>query len=165
MKIPKEIGDLIESGCLAHLVTLNRDGSPQVTCIWIGLDGEEVVAAHLPHNQKVKNIEHDARVAISLETHTKSSLGFTEYAVLYGHAHIEAGGAPELLQKLAYVYIGPASASSTLCSTQNYASSSRVCCAVVLPPAAVARLCALRQAVPALAVTGQLKVQKITAHA
>lgn len=107
MKIPKEIRDLIESGCLAHLVTLNPDGSPQVTCVWIGLDGEDIVAGHLPRNQKVKNIEHDPRVAISLETDTKSSMGFTEYAVLYGHARIEAGGAPELLQRLAGVYIAP----------------------------------------------------------
>ncbi len=107
MKIPNEIKDLIKSGCLAHLVTLNQDGSPQVTLVWIGMEGEEIVAAHLPRNQKVKNIEHDPRVAISLETHTKSSMGFTEYAVLYGHARIEVGGAPELLQRLAYVYIGP----------------------------------------------------------
>ena len=107
MKIPKEIRDLIESGCLAHLVTLNRDGSPQVTCVWIGLEGDEIVAAHMPRNQKVKNIENDPRVAISLETNTKSSMGFTEYAVLYGHAHIEKGGAPELLQRLAYIYIAP----------------------------------------------------------
>ncbi len=106
MKIPQEIRDLIESGRLAHLVTLNSDGSPQVTLVWIGLDGEEVVAGHLPRNQKVKNIERDPRVAISLESETKSKLGFNEYAVLYGHAHIEAGGAPELLQRLAEVYIG-----------------------------------------------------------
>ena len=107
MKIPQEIRRLIESGCHAHLVTLNRDGSPQVTVVWIGLEGDDVVAAHLPRNRKVRNIERDPRVAVSLETTTKSSLGFTEYAVLYGQARIEPGGAPELLQKLAEVYIGP----------------------------------------------------------
>jgi PPOX class probable F420-dependent enzyme len=107
MKIPQEIRDLIKSGRLAHFVTLNQDGSPQVTCVWIGLYGDELVTGHLPHNQKVKNIEHDPRVAISIETETKSSLGFTEYAVLYGHARIETGGAPELLQRLAGVYIAP----------------------------------------------------------
>ena len=108
MEIPQEIKNLIQSGCHAHLVTLNPDGSPQVTLVWIGLDGDEVVAAHLPRNQKVRNIERDPRVAISLETSTKSAMGLTEYAVLYGKAHIQEGGAPELLQKLAYIYIGPA---------------------------------------------------------
>ena len=107
MKIPQEIRNLIESCCLAHFVTLNRDGSPQATLVWIGLDGDEVVAGHLPRNRKVRNIERDPRIAISLETTTKSSLGLTEYAVLYGEARIQEGGAPELLQRLAEVYIGP----------------------------------------------------------
>jgi hypothetical protein len=53
------------------------------------------------------NIERDTRVAISIETTTKSSMGLTEYAVLYGEAYIQKGGAAELLQKLAYVYISP----------------------------------------------------------
>jgi PPOX class probable F420-dependent enzyme len=107
MNIPAEIRVLIESGCLAHLVTLNPDGSPQVTLVWVGIDGEELVAGHLPKNQKVKNILRDPRVAISLEAKTKSAMALTEYAVLYGTAYIQEGGAPELLQELAEVYIGP----------------------------------------------------------
>ena len=107
MNIPPEVRRLIESGCPAHLVTLNRDGSPQVTLVWIGLEGNEIVAGHLPRNRKVINIERDPRVAISLETDTKSAMGLTEYAVLYGEARIEKGGAPDLLQRLARVYLGP----------------------------------------------------------
>jgi len=107
MKIPQEVQSLIEAGSAAHLVTLNQDGSPQVTIVWIGLEGDEIVAGHLPKNRKVKNIQRDPRVAISLETDTKSSMGLTEYAVLYGEAHIQEGGAPELLQRLAEVYIAP----------------------------------------------------------
>jgi PPOX class probable F420-dependent enzyme len=107
LKLPLEIRALIESGPPAHLVTLNPDGSPQVTVVWIGLDGDEVVAGHLPRNRKVRNLERDPRVAISLEAPTRSSLGLTEYAVLYGRARIQAGGAPELLQKLAITYMGP----------------------------------------------------------
>ncbi|MFH1183707.1 MAG: TIGR03618 family F420-dependent PPOX class oxidoreductase [Chloroflexota bacterium] len=107
MNIPPQIRGLIESGCLAHLVTLNRDGSPQVTIVWIGMDGDEIVAGHLPRNRKVRNIERDPRVAISLETDTKSAMCLTEYAVIYGHARIQEGGAAELLQRLARVYIGP----------------------------------------------------------
>jgi len=106
MTIPQEVRSLIESGCPAHFVTLNADGSPHVTLIWIGLDGDEVVAAHLPENRKVKNIRRDPRVAISLQANSKSAMGLTEYAVLYGRAQIEEGGAPELLQRLAEVYMG-----------------------------------------------------------
>ena len=107
MQLPAELRTLIESGPAAHLVTLNRDGSPQVTVVWIGLEGGEVVAGHLPRNRKVRNIERDPRVAISLEAPTRSALGLTEYAVLYGTARIQRGGAPELLQRLAVTYLGP----------------------------------------------------------
>jgi PPOX class probable F420-dependent enzyme len=107
MNIPPEIKALIESGCPAHLVTLNADGSPQVTLVWVGVDGEELVTAHLPKNQKVKNILRDPRVAVSLLASTRSAMELTEYAVLYGEAYIVEGGAAELLQKLAEVYIRP----------------------------------------------------------
>jgi PPOX class probable F420-dependent enzyme len=107
MRLPREVRELIASGRPAHLVTLNPDGSPQVTLVWIGLDGDDVVAGHLPKNRKVTNILRDPRVAISIETDTKSSMELTEYAVLYGKARIQEGGAPALLQRLAEVYIRP----------------------------------------------------------
>lgn len=107
MHIPVEVRTLIEAGPPAHMVTLNRDGSPQVTVIWIGLDGDEIVAGHLPENQKVKNIRRDPRVAISIETDSKSAMGLTEYLVVYGRARIQEGGGAQLLQKLAATYLGP----------------------------------------------------------
>ena len=98
---------LINSNALAHMVTLNEDGSPQVTLVWVGLDGDDVVVAHLQESQKVKNIRHDGRVAINIESPTRSEMGLTEYLTIYGQATIEEGGAPELLQELAKVYLGP----------------------------------------------------------
>ncbi len=107
MKLPDTARALIESGAHGHLVTLNPDGSPHVTIVWVGLDGDDLVMAHLPENRKVKNVRQDGRVAITFESQKKSAMGLTEYLVVYGQAKIETGGAPELLQKLAYVYIGP----------------------------------------------------------
>jgi len=107
MQIPDSLRALIEAGTPAHLVTLDPDGSPQVTLVWIGLEGDELVAGHLPRNRKVQNIERDPRVAVSLQASTKSPMDLTEYAVLYGQARIVPGGAPELLQRLAEAYLGP----------------------------------------------------------
>ena len=45
--LPDSARRLIESGVLAHMVTLNSDGSPQVSCVWVGLDGDEIVSAQL----------------------------------------------------------------------------------------------------------------------
>ena len=47
MKIPQSIRELLEKGPLSHLTTLNRDGSPQVTVVWVGIEGEEFVMGHL----------------------------------------------------------------------------------------------------------------------
>ena len=98
---------LIEAGALAHMVTLNSDGSPQVSCVWVGLDGDDIVSGHLGNWQKLKNVTRDPRVSISLESAEVNELGMREYLVVHGRATIEEGGAPELLQKLAEVYIGP----------------------------------------------------------
>ena len=106
MQIPQSLIDLIASGAHAHLVTMNKDGSPHVTVVWIGVEDGEIVSAHLPRNQKVRNIERDSRVVLSLEANTLSDFGLREYAVVYGEARITEGGAPELLQKLAYMYMG-----------------------------------------------------------
>jgi PPOX class probable F420-dependent enzyme len=88
-------------------VTLNPDGSPQVTVVWVGLDGDEIVAAHLPEHRKVRNMRNDSRVALSIETDTRDAMGLTHYLVIYGTARITEGGAAELLQKLAHTYLGP----------------------------------------------------------
>jgi hypothetical protein len=56
MILPDSVRQALTSGHLAHLVTLNQDGSPQVTIVWIGLDGDEIVCALLPNHQKLKNI-------------------------------------------------------------------------------------------------------------
>lgn len=107
MQLPETARALLESGAHAHLVTLNRDGSPQVTVVWAGLDGDEIVAAHLYELRKVRNMRRDVRVALSFEGGGRNALGLREYMVVYGRARIEEGGAPALLQRLAHVYLGP----------------------------------------------------------
>ena len=105
--IPDEIREVIESGKLAHLVTLNKDGSPQVSIVWLGIDDGELVCAHLGDYQKLRNIRRDPRVTISMEAEGKNSFGLDKYVVIGGTARITEGGAADLLQKLAYTYIGP----------------------------------------------------------
>ncbi|HLF71345.1 MAG TPA: PPOX class F420-dependent oxidoreductase [Dehalococcoidia bacterium] len=104
--IPESARKVIESNRLAHMITLNRDGSPQVTCVWVGVDGDEVVMAHLSEHRKVRNMRRDARVAVSVETTNINANGLQEYLVIYGKARVVEGGAAQLLQTLAHRYIG-----------------------------------------------------------
>jgi PPOX class probable F420-dependent enzyme len=107
MSLPGSARALLESPALAHLVTLNPDGSPQVTVVWVGLDGDEIVAGHLFDQRKIRNIRNDSRVVLSVETQHRNPMGLNEYLVVYGTARITEGGAPELLQQLAHTYLGP----------------------------------------------------------
>jgi PPOX class probable F420-dependent enzyme len=107
MRVPEHARTVLESDALGHLVTINPDGSPQVSVIWVGLDGDEIIAAHVPNNQKVKNIRRDGRVALSVETDRMNEMGLTEYLVITGTARITEGGAVDVLRKLAKTYIGP----------------------------------------------------------
>lgn len=108
MQFPPEARELIQSPALGHLVTLNPDGTPQVTCVWVGLDGDELVSGHLnDRQQKVRNVRRDPRVVLSIEGTAVHPPGLKEYLVVHGRARLEPGGAPALLQRLAHVYLGP----------------------------------------------------------
>ena len=108
MELPASARAVIESGQLAHLVTINADGSPQLTCIWVGLDGDEIVSAHLGADQrKLRNVVRDPRVGLTIEGIEIQPPGLKQYLVVHGRARLEEGGGPELLQRLAHVYLGP----------------------------------------------------------
>jgi PPOX class probable F420-dependent enzyme len=108
MELPDSAKALIRSGALGHLVTIAADGAPLVTCVWVAVDGDDLLTAHLvPHQRKLDNIRRDPRVAVSFEGTEIHPPGLREYLVVRGTATIEEGGAPELLQELAHVHLGP----------------------------------------------------------
>ena len=104
MKLNDAARDLIGRGADATLVTLNPDGSPQVSVVWVALqstpDGDELVSAHLGEHQKVRNVRRDPRVAVTVVAVDKAGLGMRPYLSLTGTARIVEGGAPELLREL-----------------------------------------------------------------
>jgi PPOX class probable F420-dependent enzyme len=75
--------------------------------VWVGLDGDEIVIGHMQRRQKVRNVERDPRVAMSVEAPGVNERGLREYLVIHGRARVQDGGAAALLQKLAHVYLGP----------------------------------------------------------
>ena len=57
---------LIARPVLATLTTLNADGTPQSTPLWIDLDGDDVVFNTAQGRKKARNLERDARVAVTV---------------------------------------------------------------------------------------------------
>jgi PPOX class probable F420-dependent enzyme len=108
--LPPELRALVESGPLTHLSTINADGSPQVSVIWLGLDGEDLVTAHMRRNQlKLRNIDRDPRVVLSFLAPPEPGVFMAEHAVLKATATIEEPSekAWEVLDRLAKLYVAP----------------------------------------------------------
>lgn len=105
--LPPSAAELIASDAVAHVVTINADGSPHVSAAWVRADGDEVVFATLFDQRKLQNLRRDPRVAISIAGTKLHPPGLKEYLVIYGTARITDGGAAELLQELARTYLGP----------------------------------------------------------
>ncbi len=55
---------VIESAPLVHMVTIDPDGRPQISLVWVGLDGDDILVAHQAERRKVFNLRRDDRVAL-----------------------------------------------------------------------------------------------------
>lgn len=104
MELNDAARELIGKGADATLVTINPDGSPQVSVVWVALqstpDGDELVTAHLAEHKKVRNVRKDPRVAVTILSLEGASQGMRPYLSITGTARIAEGGAPELLKEL-----------------------------------------------------------------
>jgi PPOX class probable F420-dependent enzyme len=106
-EITAEVLAVLESDRLAHLVTLDPSGAPQVSCVWVGVEDGEIVFASLGPRKKLDNIAANPRVALSIEQDEMNPMGLQHYLVVHGTCRITEGGGPELLQRLAHTYLGP----------------------------------------------------------
>jgi PPOX class probable F420-dependent enzyme len=65
-EIPAEARHLFEGKNFAHVATINPDGSPQVSPVWVGIEGDTVTFNTAAGRVKPRNLERDERVAVSI---------------------------------------------------------------------------------------------------
>jgi len=99
--------ELLASDAVATLITLDPDGTPQISAAWVGLEDGEIVIGTLSDQRKLRNLRRDPRVAVTIHSPVINPWGLREFLVVNGTARVTEGGAPELLQRLAHTYIGP----------------------------------------------------------
>ena len=99
--------DLLASEAVATVATLDTDGSPHLSLAWIGVEDGEVVFGTLNDQRKLRNLRREPRIAVTIQSERINDWGLREYLVLHGTARVTDGGAPELLQRLARMYLGP----------------------------------------------------------
>lgn len=63
--IPSSHADLLESTALAHVATIGPKGEPQVNPVWFAWDGEHLSFSQTSTRQKYRNVQKDARIALS----------------------------------------------------------------------------------------------------
>ncbi len=86
-----------------HLATLMPDGSPQVSPVWVDIDGNRILVNTAEGRVKPRNVRRDARVAISIHNQDNPySSAFIRGRVV----EITHEGADELIDKLAKKYLG-----------------------------------------------------------
>lgn len=110
MELNEAARALIGAGADATLVTINSDGSPQVSVVWVALQstptGDELVAGHLSSNyRKLRNIRRDPRVSATILAPAAPGQQ-RQYLAVTGTAEVVEGGAPELLKQLAVALLG-----------------------------------------------------------
>ncbi len=65
MQLPEEIKTALDERVYVHVATLNPDGSPQVSVVWITRRGDTVLFSTAEGRIKPRNIAKDPRVALS----------------------------------------------------------------------------------------------------
>ena len=108
--IPDSLRELLETGPLVHVSTIDPDGTPHVTLAWAGVDGDEIVMANFffPEQRKLRNVRRDPRVVLSVQAKEFTGQGLWPYAVIQGRVdRITEGGALAVMDRLAEFYIGP----------------------------------------------------------
>jgi PPOX class probable F420-dependent enzyme len=87
----------------AVLATVNADGSPQTSVIWVGREGDELVISSAAGRRKDKNIRRDPRVSLSVYDQQDSEV----YAEIRGRATVTEDIGRALAVRLAEEYEGP----------------------------------------------------------
>ena len=64
--IPDEAKHLLEGKHFAHVATINSDGTPQVSAVWVGIDGDLVTFNTAEGRVKTKNLHENPAVALSI---------------------------------------------------------------------------------------------------
>ena len=103
MNLPLDLIALLDQSSLCYVTTLMPDSSPRLTQTWVDTDGEHIVINTVRIFQRVKNVEHDPRVAVSVSDPRDRS---RYYAIRGRVVNISTEGGAEHIDALTQCYLG-----------------------------------------------------------
>jgi PPOX class probable F420-dependent enzyme len=102
--IPATAQAMLGTDAVAHVWTNNADGTPQVSVVWVIAQDDEILFGSDANSEKVKNLRRDSSIILSIEDVERNERGYQRHLVVRGHAAIEPGPDPELMDRLARKY-------------------------------------------------------------
>jgi PPOX class probable F420-dependent enzyme len=103
MRLPDELLALLRRPSICFVATTMPDGSPQLTQTWVDTDGEHVLINTVQGFQKVRNVERDPRVALSVSDPGNPTRYFAVRGRVVG---LTSDGGAEHIETLAQKYLG-----------------------------------------------------------
>lgn len=103
MQLTEPVLELLRARSTCYIATTMPDGSPQITQTWVDTDGEHVIINTVQGYQKVRNIQRDPRVAVTVSSPDNPS----RYFQIRGSVvDVTAEGGAEHIEKLSRKYVG-----------------------------------------------------------
>lgn len=100
--LPESVKKVLADKAYGHVLTYNADGSPQLTMVWMDVDGDNPTFNTAADRIKPKNLKNDSRIGISVQDRNNPQA----YMMLYGTAIVTEEGADEQIDKLANRFLG-----------------------------------------------------------
>ena len=100
--LPQSVKKVLEDKAYGHVITFDENGKPQVTMVWLDVDGDEVVFNTAEGRLKPKNLRRDPRVIVSVQDRNDPQ----SYVVFHGKATVTEAGADPHIDKLAKRFLG-----------------------------------------------------------
>lgn len=97
-----ELKRVLDGPVFVHIATIQPDGSPQVSPVWVKRDGDELLISTTVDRRKTKNLQRDPRVTVLVHPADAPY----SYAEIRGTATLTTEGGRELIDDLAQKYVG-----------------------------------------------------------
>ncbi len=102
IKLPESVQRILKDKAYGHVITHGAGGTPQVTMVWMDVDGDEVLFNTAEGRVKPANLRRDPRVVVSVQDRNDPQ----SYMVFHGKARVTEAGADPHIDTLAKRFLG-----------------------------------------------------------
>lgn len=101
-QLSDDLKKILDGKVFVAIVTLQPDGSPQVSPVWVKRDGDDLLISTTVDRRKTRNMQRDPRVSVMVQPADNPYA----YGELRGTASLTTEGGQELIDELSHKYTG-----------------------------------------------------------